>query len=121
MWPTIEGAMWACFIVAYIAAARLLPYRLSWFGAKIGEISYSMYLIHFVVISAIINRGFYVRPSGDGYYDALATTLLVALPIVIAIAVLTYHTIELPFLRMRPKYIALAAPGAQVDAIRDRR
>jgi peptidoglycan/LPS O-acetylase OafA/YrhL len=106
VWPPIEGMMWAFFIVTYMAAGRLLPYRVSWISAKLGEISYSMYLIHFAVVSAIIKKEFYVRPTGNGHYDALATTLLVALPIVIAIAILTYHTIELPFLRMRPKYIA---------------
>jgi peptidoglycan/LPS O-acetylase OafA/YrhL len=105
VWPTVEGCMWAIFIVTYIAAGRLLPNWLSWTSAKIGEISYSMYLIHFAVLYAIIKNGFYARPTGNGYYDALATTFLVALPIVIVIAVLTYHTIELPFLRMRSKYI----------------
>jgi peptidoglycan/LPS O-acetylase OafA/YrhL len=104
-WPMIEGTMWACFIVTYIAAGRLLPYWLSWLGAKLGEISYSMYLIHFAIVTAIIKKGLYVRLTGDEYYDALATTLLVALPVAIAIATLTYITIELPFLRMRPKYI----------------
>jgi len=104
-WPTIEGCIAACFILTYMAAGRLLPYRISWLGAKLGEISYSIYLVHPVVISAIISGGFYVRPTGNEYNDALATTLIVALPAVVGIAFLTYHTIELPFLRMRPKYI----------------
>ena len=63
--------------------------------------------MHFVVIYAIVRHGFYVHLTGNGYYDALATTLLVALPAATAIAILTYETIELPFLGMRPKYIIL--------------
>ena len=108
-WPTIEGAVWACFIVSYLPAARrLMP---NWFGrlfAKLGEISYSMYLLHFAVIFAIIKNGWYVRVTGNGYYDALATTLLAALPATAAMSLLTYNTIELPFLRMRPRYIVPA-------------
>ena len=105
-WPTIEGAMWAFFIVTYVAAGRSLPSSIRWAGAKLGEISYSMYLIHFSVVLAIVKNGFYLRPTGNGHYDLMLTTLLVALPITIAIAILTYYTIELPFLRLRPKYIA---------------
>jgi hypothetical protein len=72
--------MWACFIVIYVAAGRLLPHWLNWVGAKIGETGYSMYLIHFAVVFVIIKNGFYARPTGNGYYDALVTTLLMALP-----------------------------------------
>lgn len=105
VWPTIEGTVWAGFIVTYIAAGRLLPSRLGRLGAKLGEISYSLYLVHFVVLAAIITAKLYVTPTGNGYYDALATTFLVALPLAVLIATLTYSTIELPFLRLRPKYI----------------
>jgi peptidoglycan/LPS O-acetylase OafA/YrhL len=105
--PTIEGAVWAFFIVAYLAFGRALPPQLSKPAARLGEISYSLYLMHFVVIYAIIQRGLYVHLTGNGYYDALATTLLVALPATAAIAILTHNTVELPFLGMRPKYIIL--------------
>jgi peptidoglycan/LPS O-acetylase OafA/YrhL len=104
-WPPIEGVMWACFIVTYMSLGRLLPHPISWLGSKLGEISYSVYLIHFAVVAGIIRQGLYIRPTGNGYYDALVTTLLVALPITLAISLLTYRTVELPFLRMRPKYI----------------
>jgi peptidoglycan/LPS O-acetylase OafA/YrhL len=118
-WPTIEGAMWACVIVTYIAFGRLLPYPISWGASKVGEISYSVYLIHSVVIVGIIRHGLYLRPTGNGYYDALVTTLLVALPVVLAVSLLTYHTIELPFLKMRPKYISSRADelAAPVDKV----
>jgi peptidoglycan/LPS O-acetylase OafA/YrhL len=105
--PTIEGAVWAFFIVTYLAFGRALPSWLSKPAARLGEISYSLYLMHFVVIYAIVQHGFYVHLTGNGYYDALATTLLVALPAATAIAILTYETIELPFLGMRPRYIIL--------------
>jgi peptidoglycan/LPS O-acetylase OafA/YrhL len=104
-WPDIEAVVWAGFIVTYIAAGRKLPAAIAWVPTKIGEISYSIYLIHFVILLTIIHRGFYVRLSGEPYTDALLTTLFVALPIVLALAAVTYRAIELPFLRRRPRYV----------------
>ena len=104
--PTIEGTC-GPFLSTYLAFGRALPAWLSKPAARLGEISYSLYLMHFVVIYAIVQHGFYVHLTGNGYYDALATTLLVALPAATATAILTYDTIELPFLGMRPRYIIL--------------
>ena len=105
-WPPVEGAMWASFIVTYLSAGRHLPYAIAGLTSKLGEISYSLYLLHFTVIFLVINRHMWVRLTGNGYDDALLTTALVVLPISIALAILTYHTVELPFLRLRPKYIS---------------
>lgn len=107
-WPDIEGLVWAFFIVTYIAAGRKLPAALAWVPTKIGEISYSVYLLHLAVLGEIMNRGLYLRLSGNGYLDALVTTLLVAAPVVMAISAVTYRTIELPFLRRRPRYVVIA-------------
>lgn len=104
-WPTFEASTWAFFIITYLAAARHLPQWLSLIPAKLGEISYSFYLVHFAILMVVIENRLYARPTGNGYYDALATSLLIALPITIVIARLTYETIELPFLRLRKKYI----------------
>jgi peptidoglycan/LPS O-acetylase OafA/YrhL len=70
-WPTIEGAVWACFIVTYLTFGRTLPSWLSVPAARLGEISYSLYLMHFVVLNAVIRNGLYVHLIGNGYYDAL--------------------------------------------------
>ena len=115
LWPDLEGVVWACFIVTYIAAGRLLPHPVAWAATKLGEISYSTYLVHFAVIKAITNYAVYVRISDNPYYNALLTTLLLALPATVVIAALTYSTIELPFLRMRPKYIDRGEPAAQAQ------
>ena len=105
VWPTVEGLMWACFIVTYVSAGRLMPSVLSRLAATLGEISYSIYLMHMAILTLIIKNALYLRPTGNGYYDALVTTLAVALPAIVVVSVLTYRTIELPFLRRRPKYV----------------
>lgn len=105
LWPTIEGLMWAFFIVSYLSAGRQLPNVLGNAAARLGKISYSLYLVHFPILFAIVNKQFYVRLTGNGYHDALVTTLTIALPSAILIATLTYHSIEEPFLELRPRYI----------------
>lgn len=108
-WPDAEGLVWAFFIVTYIAAGRKLPAVLAWAPTKVGEISYSVYLLHLVILGWIMDHGVYLRLTGNGYIDALLTTLLVAVPVVISLSAVTYRTIELPFLRRRPRYV-VAAP-----------
>lgn len=110
-WPTIEGAMWACVIVTYIPFGQRLPRWLGWLAAKVGEVSYSTYLLHIPVLAAVNRNYWYLRLTGDGYYDAVLTTLLVAFPALVAIGLLTYYTIERPFMQRRSRYITDEAPG----------
>ena len=106
--PTIEGAVWAFFIVTYLAFGRALPSWLSKPAARLGEISYSLYLMHFVVISPLSNMDFTcIRP--EMAITALATTLLVALPAATAIAILTSETIDyLPSFKWRIGKLSLS-------------
>ncbi|WP_316189886.1 acyltransferase [Bradyrhizobium sp. SZCCHNS1054] len=104
-WPTVEGLMWAVFIVTYLSVGHRFPAMLMMVFTKVGEVSYSVYLVHFAVIFAAIRKSAYIRLTGNGYYDAILTALLVVAPLSILIGWLAYHTVELPFLRLRPKYL----------------
>jgi len=104
-WPPVEGAMWAFFIVCYVSTHGLIRGWLSRLLARIGEISYSIYLVHFAILAIIARFALYVRITGNGYFDALFTTLFIAAPPTIALSFLTYRLIEEPFLKRRPKYI----------------
>ena len=116
VWPTLEGATWALVIITYLSAASYLPRPLTWVATKFGEISYSFYMVHFAVIAAIIKYGTYVRFTGSGNLDSILTTALVAFPIATIMALTTYHLIERPFLRRRPRYIRTRAASAGVEA-----
>jgi peptidoglycan/LPS O-acetylase OafA/YrhL len=118
VWPDAEGAAWACFIVTYISAGRLLPGAISHLTSKLGEISYSFYLIHFAVINMVIKNSMALHATGHSNLDAIATTLFIVFPITAAIALLTYHTIELPFLRMRPKYVGARDGDGESEILR---
>jgi len=103
LWPTVEGLAWAGIIVAYLRISQRLPTRLSYWLTLPGLISYSLYLLHFSVISIIVERGAY---SAFGLSPAVAALLntVLWLPLLCVLASLTYHCVEKPFLRLRLRY-----------------
>ena len=83
--------------------------------ARIGEISYSIYLVHFIVIWMLVRYDLPLAFTGRLAVDAVLETGLVALPVTLAIAGLTYHFVERPFLRLRGRYHRDAADsGAEI-------
>jgi peptidoglycan/LPS O-acetylase OafA/YrhL len=104
IWPSVEGFVWAAFVIGYLKLAEGLPERLSRALAAIGTISFSIYLLHSFVISLV--RRFGHIPFGFGpVEDALLNAIVIVLPLTIAISSVTYRLIELPFLRMRVRYL----------------
>ncbi len=104
VWPTLEGVMWAAFLLGYVSWASQPTGAWSRVLVWIGTISYSIYLIHFVVIQLLIQQVGLVRFSGGFMVDALLNTLLFALPATLALSALTWRFVELPFLRLRGNY-----------------
>lgn len=103
-WPTWEGFLWAAIIPSYIVISAHLPRMLSKSLAHVGLLSYSMYLTHFIVISIFVQYR-YVYDFGIGIKgNALANTVVFALPLIIGLSVLTYTMVEKPFLNMRISY-----------------
>jgi len=100
-----EGAIWALAIVTYVSTLRA-DNRLTRAVAKVGELSYSTYLLHVMVLTMIVNNGWFVVVGGlDPVGNALLTTVVVLIPMVLAVSVVTYHGVERPFLLLRVKYL----------------
>lgn len=112
VWVDIEGVGWALVIVTYVATCtsqRLWSRAL----ARIGELSYSTYLIHFMIITTLCTHDLVIRIPGIApVHNALITTALIAIPLTLAISYVTYHGIERPFLQFRVKYLVPAEPQA---------
>ncbi|WP_407341737.1 acyltransferase family protein [Pengzhenrongella phosphoraccumulans] len=53
VWVDLEGAAWAVFIASYVSVFERSAGRFSRLLARLGETSYSIYLLHFVVIGWI--------------------------------------------------------------------
>ena len=105
IWTTAEGLMWAWFMLAYLQQARSLPGRLSATLAWAGSISFSIYVMHNLVL-ATLRR--FVPPtlwSDDVVVSTVLSGLLIMLPAIVLVSAVTYRLIEQPFLDFRRSYL----------------
>jgi peptidoglycan/LPS O-acetylase OafA/YrhL len=104
-WPTAEAILWSAFTAGYLAFARFVP-RLLDLGLRfVGRVSYSVYLVHVIVIWIFAERGWYFDLPGLGIFgNIFLTASVLVLPVVLAISAMTYAAIEQPFLSMRRRY-----------------
>lgn len=108
IWPFIEGGLWGGWLWAYLHVRCPLPgvpgVTLGRAMGGLGTISFSIYVMHNLVIQAW-NAHFGLLPFGAGGISVVATGLLVVLPAVLVVSALTYWLIEKPFLAMRKPYL----------------
>jgi peptidoglycan/LPS O-acetylase OafA/YrhL len=105
IWPTIEGAIWGYLALSYVSCRIPIPSFLDQSLSKLGEMSFSIYIMHdFAVVWALKYTkalGF----TGNGSVDAALQAVFVALPLAVAIAWCTYNVIEKQFFIYRRKYV----------------
>ncbi len=111
-WPTVEGLMFAALICGYAGTPEFWPKPIRMILTKVGEASFSIYLLHVPVILAFSLRPRYLlAPTADGYVNGLINAALLVLPTVLAFSMITFRVIELPFLRLRRAYLVEREPG----------
>lgn len=98
IWPTVEAAVWVLFIRAYLDVAEDIRPRWSAAFCGIGALSFSIYMMHRIVIDTLTNRNWVFATSPTW------NTLLLALPLTLGLSFLTYSLIEKPFLDLRGSY-----------------
>jgi len=104
--PTIEGLTSAALIVSYVNIFREKTRSLvSKALAKLGELSYSIYLTHFMILSLITSRIDLPNILGSWWWSALFYGIFLVTPLAIGFSLLTYSFIEKPFLQLRKKYV----------------
>lgn len=104
--PTAEGLAWACLLLGYVAVVRVEMSIIGRGLAALGATTYSVYLLHMAVLAMLIHYQVMLDFGSTPYTQGVATTLLVAIPVTLVLARLSYRTIELPFLRMRKRYVS---------------
>lgn len=107
--PTLEGAAYGLCIAWYDSSFKHSNSGLSRFIGRIGEYSYSLYLLHpFVVFAAasLIHR--HVMDIANFYQACLWSVVFFVLMLVPSY--LSFRYIEAPFLRLRKPYLADPAP-----------
>jgi peptidoglycan/LPS O-acetylase OafA/YrhL len=103
LWPTAEGILSALFIYAYLCAAPRLPRMFSGALQRIGQLSYSLYLVHMVIISLILDH---LLAGVVITFPLPVIVLALVLPGTLLLATLTYFGIEKPFLGLRGRYLS---------------
>ena len=99
--PTIEGLFFGSFIASYDNLDVNVPEWINRPLAYVGEVSYSIYLLHFLIITD------FLRPNLPAPADFAEASLMAvaAFPLFVLLASLTYRLIEVPFFRFRTKYL----------------
>lgn len=104
-WGTAEALVWSGVVLAYLGAGIRWPQPLAHWLERGGAWSYSLYLWHGLVIFVLHRAVGAWMPLGSVAANALLHFAL-ALPLSLAVAWLSFITIEQPFLRLRGRYTA---------------
>jgi peptidoglycan/LPS O-acetylase OafA/YrhL len=115
VWPTIEGLMWAPLLLTYALYAPRIPSFLSTPLAALGTISYSIYLLHYTIITTL-PRLINVQLSPDPNLASQLYIALCVLPVLLPAAALTYYVVERPFLDLRVRYLSQPLTAAAEPA-----
>lgn len=111
-WPDVEGLVWAAVVLAYMHCRWQWPAWLDTPLARLGELSFALYVAHLFVVIVIANTLGLPSLTASTPLNAALTGLLVALPCSLAVAVLLHQLIEKPFLLYRKVYMRRTAPVA---------
>lgn len=105
LWPTYEGIMWAFFVFSYSNMSKYVSNAASHILESIGGISFSILLVHYSVIQALVKHNWLIMfVDKDLILNTFLNTVLIALPITLLISYITNFLIEKPFFKLRINY-----------------
>lgn len=102
-WSLQEAIGWGMFILGYLLMPYKIPNLLDKFMCRIGEVSYSFYLFHGMVIYLFSTYIGVIEPFPVDMINIILNTTVIFC-MVWFVATLSYQTIEQPFLAMRKRY-----------------
>lgn len=98
----IEAVLWALVILTYIHLNLRLHPRLNRLLCALGERSYSIYLLHFMLGEELLKH---IKIEQFGILaNGVLNTLFLVLPITLIVADIAYRCVERPFMAMRVGY-----------------
>ena len=103
--PTITGIVMAVVVLGWVTTVTSEKALWSRLLARLGVISYSLYLAHFMVLRILVAKVDLPRLGFSMWLDSLVWSVLVFVPLTVALSALTYSVVEKPFLELRKRYV----------------
>lgn len=117
--PSIEAVVCLVFALSYLSFAPKLPRLLDRGLGFLGDLSFSTYMAHFMIVAlvagdvtgqALHGGGMLIDwsrhvPGISAHWDAVLNTLVLTYPISILVSYLAFNAIEGPFMRLRTRYV----------------
>jgi peptidoglycan/LPS O-acetylase OafA/YrhL len=116
VWPSIEGVIWGYLALSYVSCRIPLPAFLDESLAKLGAMSFSIYIMHDFAVVWALKHAKSLSITGSVNWDAALTGLFIALPLAVAIAWCTYNLVEKQFFIYRRKYVEPVGTQSQAQA-----
>ena len=98
---TVEATCWGGVIIAYLSMDLFKKVWLDKLLARLGELSFSLYLLHAPIIITL-DKVFGLKSPETLFEQFIALSWKI--PVVIIISFLTFNVIEKPFMSLRVKY-----------------
>ncbi len=102
VWPTLEGVLSSAFIFTYLCLAPKLPRLVAEAMRRVGLLSYSLYLMHMIIISLVLEH-WLIGMSAPPTVPVVVFAMV--LPGALLLATVTYFAVEKPFLELRRRYL----------------
>lgn len=99
--PAFEGVVWGCAIASYDLVRCNLPDFLEKFLRRTGEVSYSIYLLHWIILTDLIPK---IITFPSNLFHATIVMIFI-FGIVLVISIISFELVEKPFMKYRTKYI----------------
>lgn len=103
-WFAIEAVVWGAVIVAYGHANLAIPPSIDMPLARLGQLSFSIYCLHYVVIEITQNIWAPTGLTQGSLSELLVHATMLTMPATVLVCMVTYGVIEEPFLKLRKKY-----------------
>jgi peptidoglycan/LPS O-acetylase OafA/YrhL len=110
-------------MMSYLMCRVHLPRTVDRAMSILGQVSYSIYLVHLIVIPAVMKLVRHPLAIGPDFQaNVLLTAVLVVLPVVVAVSLAVHLVIERPFFSFKRVYILPTKPQLHVGhpAVRSR-